>query len=69
MANTDGGIIILGVDDPQKTTLKGMDRIFGIEENISLYDELGQAVRKISPPIASIWPPDLIDVPEKKVHN
>lgn len=68
MANTDGGIIILGVDDPQKTTLKGRDRIFGIEENIALYDELGQAVRKISPPIASIWPPDLIDVPEKKVR-
>jgi len=68
MANTDGGIIILGVDDPQKTLAKDVDRIFGIEENISLYDELGQAVRKISPPIASIWPPDLIDVPIKKVR-
>lgn len=68
MANTDGGIIILGVDDPQKTALKGMDRIFGIEENIVLYDELGQAIRKISPPIVGIWPPDLIDVPEKKIR-
>ena len=45
MANTDGGIIIFGVDDPQKTTLKGAGRIFGIEENIDLYDELGRSVR------------------------
>lgn len=34
MANTDGGIIILGVDDPEKTRLKGFDRIYGIEENL-----------------------------------
>jgi predicted HTH transcriptional regulator len=33
MANTDGGIIVLGVDDPQKTKAKGLDRVFGIEEN------------------------------------
>lgn len=61
MANTDGGIIIFGVDDPQKTTLKGAGRIFGIEENIDLYDELGRSVRKIYPPISGIWPPTLID--------
>lgn len=68
MANTDGGIIVLGIDDPQKTTAKGLDRIFGIEENAELYDELGQNVKKISPPIASIWPPELIEVPGKKVR-
>ncbi|HBG68873.1 MAG: AAA-4 family protein [Candidatus Nomurabacteria bacterium GW2011_GWC2_39_41] len=61
MANTDGGTIILGVDDPQKTTLKGLNRIFGIEENIELYDEIGRSVRKIYPPISGIWPPKLID--------
>ncbi len=27
MANTDGGLIILGIDDPQKTKAKGFDRI------------------------------------------
>lgn len=68
MANTDGGIIILGVDDPQKTTSKGLERIFGIEENLTLYDELGQCVKKITPPIASIWPPELILVQEKNVR-
>ncbi|MFA5067118.1 MAG: ATP-binding protein [Candidatus Izemoplasmatales bacterium] len=66
MANTDGGTIILGVDDPQKTTRKGLDRIFGIEENLELYDEIGKSVRKISPPIPGIWPPELIDIPNNK---
>ena len=66
MANTDGGIIVLGIDDPQKTIKKGLDRIYGIEENPELYDELGQNVKKISPPISSIWPPNLIQIPEKK---
>ena len=41
MTNTDGGIIIFGVDDPQKSRLKGQNRIFGIEENINLFDEIG----------------------------
>jgi ATP-dependent DNA helicase RecG len=68
MANTDGGTIILGVDDPQKTTLKGIDRIFGIEENLELYDELGHNVKKIAPPISSIWPPELIEVPSKNLR-
>ncbi len=67
MANTDGGIIVLGVDDPQKTTAKGLDRVFGIEENAELFDELGQCVKKISPPIPSIWPPEMIEVPGKGV--
>ena len=68
MANTDGGTLILGVEDPQKTTLRGLDRIFGIEENINFYDELGKAVRKISPPISSVWPPDLIEIPKKNIR-
>jgi len=29
MANTEGGMIILGIDDPEKTKLKGIDRISG----------------------------------------
>ena len=69
MANTDGGVIVLGVDDPQKTTAKGLDRVFGIEENLELYDELGRSVKKISPPISSIWPPELIDISDKKVRT
>ena len=68
MANTDGGTIILGVEDPQRTTLKGLDRILGIEENLEFYDEIGKTVRKISPPISSIWPPDLVEVLNKNVR-
>jgi ATP-dependent DNA helicase RecG len=51
MANTDGGVIILGVDDPEKTSLKGEARIFGIEENKELYDEMMREIQKITPPI------------------
>lgn len=68
MANTDGGLIILGVDDPQKTTRKALDRIYGIEENLELYDELGRVVKKISPPISGLWPPKLVSVTAKNVR-
>ena len=56
MANTDGGTIILGIDDPEKTKLKGMDRIFGIEENINLFDSIFHEIRNIVPPIANLKP-------------
>ncbi|MEW6739866.1 MAG: RNA-binding domain-containing protein [Nitrospirota bacterium] len=68
MANTDGGVIIFGVDDPQKTTKKGFDRILGIEENLELFDEIGRAVKKISPPLSGIWPPDLFEITDKNVR-
>jgi len=68
MANTDGGLLIIGVDDPQKTKLKGLERIFGIEENLPLFDEIGQAVKKITPPITGVWPPDLIEVSGRNVR-
>ena len=68
MANTDGGVLVIGIDDPQKTTRKGYDRIYGIEENLQLFDEIGRAVNKISPPITGIWPPDLLEVPGKDVR-
>lgn len=68
MANTDGGHLILGIDDPQKTKFKGLERIFGIEENLQIYDEIGQTVKKITPPITGIWPPVLIEVPGRNVR-
>ena len=49
MANTDGGYIILGVNDPKRNELKGVDRIFGIEENKENYDGIIQGVSNISP--------------------
>ena len=66
MANTEGGTIILGIDDPEKTTRKGLDRVFGIDENIEHYDEIGRSISKINPPIPGIWPPDLIELENKK---
>jgi len=65
MANTDGGIILLGIDDPEKTKLKGEDRIFGIEENKELYDEVFQEIKRIIPPISNLTA-DLINVTENK---
>lgn len=37
-ANTEGGILILGVEDPDRAS--GADRMFGIEENAMAVDEL-----------------------------
>jgi ATP-dependent DNA helicase RecG len=67
MANTDGGIMIFGVEDPQRSLAKGRNRIFGIEENADLFDEIGRAVKKISPPIPTIWNPEFISVKDKNI--
>jgi len=64
MTNTDGGVIILGVDDPEKTKLKGFDRVYGIDENIQIYDALGRELQRITPPLSGLWPPTLLDVPD-----
>lgn len=66
MSNTEGGTIILGVDDPDKTTRKGEDRIYGIEENLEIYDELGKSIRKIYPPISGVWPPNFVEAEDHK---
>jgi len=53
-ANTDGGLLVLGVEDAKKA--KGRDRLYGIEENPESVDELRRLVRtRFTPPIA---PPD-----------
>jgi ATP-dependent DNA helicase RecG len=57
MANTDGGIIIFGIDDPQKTKLKGLDRVYGIEEDPGKIDEIGREIVRITPPMPNLWPP------------
>ena len=59
MANTDGGIIVLGIDDPEKTRLKGMDRVYGIDENIEVYDAIGREIQRIAPPLSGVWPPQI----------
>jgi ATP-dependent DNA helicase RecG len=60
MANTEGGIILVGIDDPQKTKLTGLDRIYGIEENSAKFDELGKNLARITPPLPAAWPPKLL---------
>lgn len=57
MANTDGGTIVLGVNDPEDTKIKGYDRVFGIEENSENFDAIGREIQRIVPPLASVWPP------------
>ncbi len=57
MANAEGGAIILGVDDPEKTKKEGLDRVYGIEEGYDHYDEIGREIQKITPPISNLWPP------------
>ncbi len=67
MTNTDGGIIILGIDDPEKTKLKGMKRVFGIDEKPGVFDALGHEIQRITPPLSGIWPPKIIESEEKRV--
>lgn len=64
MTNTDGGVIILGIDDPQKTKQKGFDRVYGIDENIEVFDAIGRELPKIVPPVSGLWPPSIADVTE-----
>lgn len=64
MANTDGGIIILGIDDPEKTKKKGLERIFGIEENLETYDSINAEIRRIEPPLTGVWPGAVFTIEE-----
>lgn len=66
MTNTEGGIIILGIDDPDKKTEKPENRIYGIDENIENYDFLGREISKIVPAVGNIWPPKILNTPFKK---
>lgn len=66
MANTEGGVIVLGIDDPEKTKLKGLERIFGIDEQIEVFDALGRELQRIIPPMAGIWPPLIIEMDDGK---
>lgn len=64
MANTDGGQVIIGVDDPEKSIHTGIDRIYGIEENLDLYDALLHDLHRVMPPISGVLNPTTISVPE-----
>jgi predicted HTH transcriptional regulator len=66
MANTDGGIIVFGVDDPEKTKFRGLERVFGIEENLEKHDEIGRNISRITPPISQLWPPVILPCPNGK---
>ncbi|MCX6736672.1 MAG: putative DNA binding domain-containing protein [Candidatus Parcubacteria bacterium] len=66
MANAEGGTIVLGVDDPEKTDKKGLDRLFGIEESKENFDAIGREIQKVIPPLSGIWPPQIIFIEEIK---
>lgn len=66
MANTEEGVIVLGIDDPEKTRLKGLDRIFGIDEKDGIFDALGREIQRIIPPMPPIWPPQIVEASNGK---
>ena len=55
-ANSDGGIIALGLEDPDKA--RGRDRLYGIQENLMNWDELRRLLRsRITEPDSLSWTP------------
>ena len=42
-ANTDGGVLALGIEDPAKA--KGVQRVYGVQENPEAIDELQRKTR------------------------
>lgn len=53
-ANSDGGTIALGFEDPDKAT--GRKRIFGIQENLANWDELRRLLQsRITEPNMLVW--------------
>lgn len=50
-ANTEGGFLILGLEDPEKES--GRNRVYGMRENPAAWDEILKLVEtRITPPIA-----------------
>ncbi len=64
MANTNGGRIVIGIDDPEKTNLSGLDRVFGLEENKDLYDEINRKLQLIIPPVSEVGSAQEIAIPK-----
>lgn len=67
MANAEGGNVVLGLADPEKSDLKGTQRIFGIEENRELYDEIIRGLQDITPPLQNIQTEILKFAPAKSL--
>jgi len=65
MANADGGLIVLGISDPEKTK-RGERRVYGIEENKDVCDAISREIPKVIPPLTGIWPPNLLKWNEKE---
>ena len=61
MANTSGGLIVLGIDDPEKTKLDGHDRIKGVDDKLELLDEIVRELGQAKPGIANIVGPLVIN--------
>lgn len=64
MTNTDGGRIVVGIDDPEKSVQTGIDRVYGLEENYELFDFIKHELKKIIPPVSGLMNPIIVKVPE-----
>ena len=59
-ANTEGGVLVLGVEDPKKAA--GRDRVYGVQENPEAVDDLRRLIlSRLQPPLSPA--PTLQDVP------
>ena len=55
-ANSDGGVIALGLEDPDKA--QGRDRVYGIQENLMNWDELRRLMlSRITESGLLVWKP------------
>ena len=50
----------------RKTRLKGMDRVYGIDENIEVYDAIGHEIQRIAPPLSEFGLPQIFDIDGKR---
>ena len=68
MANTSGGKIFLGINDPERMELKGHDRILGIEEDPENFDQLIAEFKNIRPlpPVSPDSITEILDPVSKK---
>jgi ATP-dependent DNA helicase RecG len=60
LANSDGGLLVLGLEDPQKA--QGRNRVYGIQENVTAWDELRRLLKtRITDP--QVLPLKIIEIP------
>lgn len=64
MSNTEWWMIVFWIDDPEKTKKEWLERVYWIEENKELFDEIWREIQKIIPPIWNLWNPEYVEIRE-----